>query len=70
MNGVDDGYTAGQKYGRAGASVVKRADVIASNMLINGYNGVWAIDHDDGSQFWNDTGNVMVSATPRPATAT
>ena len=22
------------------------------------YNGVWTIDHDDGSQFFNDTTNV------------
>ena len=24
------------------------------------YNGVWTIDHDDGSQYWNDTRNVML----------
>ena len=22
--------------------------------------GVWTIDHDDGSQYWNDTSNLMV----------
>eukprot|EP01051_Picozoa_sp_SAG22_P023993 SAG22_NODE_6445_length_854_cov_1.621192_2_plen_151_part_01 len=60
MNGVDDGYTADQKYGQAGASIVKHADIITKNMWINGYNGVWTIDHDDGSQYWNDTANVMV----------
>lgn len=30
------------------------------NFLINGYNGVWTLDHDDGSQYFNDTGNFMV----------
>ena len=30
------------------------------NFIVNGYNGVWGIDHDDGSQFYNDTGNLMV----------
>lgn len=24
------------------------------------YNGVWTFDHDDGSQFMNDTANVML----------
>ena len=28
--------------------------------MINGYNGVWAIDHDDGSQFFDDTRNLML----------
>ena len=32
---------------------------------INGYNGVWTVDHDDGSQFMNDTQNFMVCKTPR-----
>jgi len=27
--------------------------------MINGYNGVWTFDHDDGSQYFNDTGNFM-----------
>ena len=31
---------------------------------INGYNGVWTVDHDDGSQFMNDTQNFMVCKTP------
>jgi hypothetical protein len=34
---------------------------IENNFIINGYNGVWSIDHDDGSQFYNDSNNVMVS---------
>ena len=28
--------------------------------FLNGYNGVWTIDHDDGSQFFNDTHNLML----------
>jgi hypothetical protein len=67
MNGVDD--TAINKYCRAGASVVKHADIITTNMWINGYNGVWTIDHDDSSQYWNDTANVMGGSKnyhPRP----
>jgi len=58
-NGVNDGYTPSQKYGSSG-SIVKKNDFITQNFMINGYNGVWAIDHDDGSQFFNDTGNLML----------
>eukprot|EP01048_Picozoa_sp_COSAG05_P010667 COSAG05_NODE_954_length_6442_cov_451.572915_5_plen_100_part_00 len=56
-NGVDDGFSAQEKYGSSG-SIIKKNDVITKNIFINGYNGVWNIDHDDGSQFMNDTGNV------------
>ena len=35
-------------------------DLITKNLFINGYNGVWTIDHDDGSQYFNDTENFMV----------
>ena len=58
-SGVDDGYTVSQKYGSSG-SILKKNDVITRNFIINGYNGVWAIDHDDGSQFFNDTANLML----------
>jgi len=58
-SGVDDGFTKQQKYG-SDASLLKKNDVITKNFFINGYNGVWTIDHDDGSQFFNDTGNFMV----------
>jgi hypothetical protein len=60
MNGVNDGYSVAAKGGHAGSSIVKAQCHIAKNFIINGYNGVWAIDHDDGSQFYNDTSNVMV----------
>lgn len=32
---------------------------VAQNLIINGHNGVWTLDHDDGSSFYNDTGNVL-----------
>jgi hypothetical protein len=60
MNGVDDGYPASKKMGMGSASIVKAQSHIEKNLIINGYNGVWAIDHDDGSQFYNDSSNVMV----------
>ena len=60
MNGVDDGFPASEKLGNPAASIIKRLDVIEQNFLINGYNSVWTIDHDDGSQFFNDTHNFMV----------
>jgi hypothetical protein len=33
---------------------------LEGNLIINGYNGVWALDHDDGSSFYNDSSNVLV----------
>ena len=33
---------------------------IERNLIINGYNGVWALDHDDGSSFYNDSSNVLL----------
>jgi len=33
---------------------------IHGNFLINNYQSVWPIDHDDGSCFFHDTGNVLV----------
>lgn len=61
-NGVVDGFTDTQRLGLAGTSIVKARCSIEGNMIINGYNGVWAVDHDDGSQYFNDTGNVMLWA--------
>eukprot|EP00928_Gymnodinium_smaydae_P026730 TRINITY_DN20901_c0_g1_i1.p1 TRINITY_DN20901_c0_g1~~TRINITY_DN20901_c0_g1_i1.p1 ORF type:complete len:912 (+),score=66.56 TRINITY_DN20901_c0_g1_i1:74-2809(+) len=58
-SGVDDGYKTSQKYGSTG-SILKKNDFIKHNFIINSYNGVWAIDHDDGSQFFNDTKNLML----------
>ena len=58
---MPDGYPASDKHGLgADVSILKKHDLITKNFLINGYNGVWTIDHDDGSQYMNDTGNVMV----------
>lgn len=59
-NGVDDGFPADAKLGLANASYIGAPSTISANLVINGYNGVWALDHDDGSQRWTDTGNVLV----------
>ena len=52
---VDDGFND-----PAGRSLIKARDVQSRNLLINGYNGVWPVDHDDGSQFMDDVDNVLV----------
>ena len=61
---MDDGLKSSQKYGSSG-SIIKKNDFVTKNFWLNGYNGVWTIDHDDGSQFMNDTQNFMVCKTPR-----
>ncbi len=43
-----------------GRSVIKANDTQTGNLIINGYNGVWGTDHDDGSQFQNDAGNFFI----------
>ena len=58
-NGVDDGFKPEQKLNLPGASFVGAQSHITHNLIINGYNGVWTIDHDDGSQRYNDTSNVL-----------
>ena len=58
-NGVDDGFSTAEKYNSTG-SIIKKNDFITHNFMINGYNGVWALDHDDGSQYFNDTQNLML----------
>eukprot|EP00730_Choanoeca_flexa_P003425 TRINITY_DN11409_c0_g1_i5.p1 TRINITY_DN11409_c0_g1~~TRINITY_DN11409_c0_g1_i5.p1 ORF type:complete len:280 (+),score=53.64 TRINITY_DN11409_c0_g1_i5:249-1088(+) len=57
-NGVDDGYDASVH--PPGLSVIRAQDTVVRNIILNGYNGVWTIDHDDGSQFYTDTHNVML----------
>jgi hypothetical protein len=60
-SGNPDGYNASAKMGYGAAvSILKRKDLQTKNFLINGYNGVWTLDHDDGSQYFNDTKNFMV----------
>ena len=49
-SGHRDGYPDSVKHGTSGASILKQHDLITKNVFINGYNGVWTIDHDDGSQ--------------------
>jgi len=41
-------------------SIIPQQNKITKNFIINGYNSVWTIDHDDGSAFYNDTQNFMV----------
>jgi hypothetical protein len=60
VNGVDDGFATAEKWGIAGASIIMRPINITQNFIINAYSGVWAIDHDDGSQFYNDVRNFLV----------
>lgn len=43
-----------------GPSILPLPNVINKNFIINGYNGVWSLDHDDGSAFYNDTSNFLV----------
>ena len=59
-NGVDDGFTVAEKWGLKDTSFVGAPSHIEGNFIFNGYNTVWTIDHDDGSQFYNDTANVLV----------
>lgn len=49
-----------EKWGLKDASFVGARSHIEGNFIFNGYNTVWTIDHDDGSQFYNDTANVLV----------
>ena len=61
MSGVNDGFRSPNVSKPVpSASIIKKLDFIRHNFLINGYNSVWTIDHDDGSQFFNDTHNLMV----------
>ena len=46
-SGVDDGFKDSR-----GRSYIKAIDTVAQNFIINGYNGVWTIDHDDGRWAW------------------
>jgi hypothetical protein len=59
-NGVDDGFNQSQRGGPAGASVIMAHDFVSQNFFINGHTGMWTVDRDDGSQFTNDTGNVLM----------
>jgi len=41
-------------------SIIPDPTIITKNFIINGYNSVWTIDHDDGSAYYNDTKNFMI----------
>jgi len=41
-------------------SLIPEPSIMGQNFLINGYSGVWALDHDDGSAYYNDTSNFLV----------
>lgn len=55
FTGVDDGFGDAQ-----GRSIIKANDTFRANMLVNGYSGVWALDHDDGSAHFRDSENFLV----------
>jgi hypothetical protein len=55
LSGVNDGYND-----PAGRSFINAWDFLTKNLLINGYNGVWTADHDDGSQMFSDLSNFFV----------
>lgn len=46
--------------GEGSSSYFPKENQIFSNFLINNYQSVWPLDHDDGSCFYHDTGNVLV----------
>jgi len=54
LSGVDDGFAD-----PAGRSFIKAWDANTHNLVLNFYNGVWAFDHDDCSQFVRDDDNFM-----------
>jgi len=41
-------------------SLIAATSTIVRNFLINNYNSVWPIDHDDGSSFYDDHDNFLV----------
>jgi hypothetical protein len=55
LSGVDDGFDD-----PAGRSFIRAWDYNENNLMINSYNGVWTFDHDDCSQFVQDSDNFMV----------
>jgi hypothetical protein len=54
LSGVNDGFMDSKK-----RSYIKAVDNIYKNLIVNGYSGVWTIDHDDGSQFFLDSFNAL-----------
>jgi hypothetical protein len=59
-NGVDDGFNVSLRGGPPGSSVIMARNYVTKNFIINGHAGMWTLDRDDGSQFVNDTGNVLM----------
>jgi hypothetical protein len=60
MNGVSDGFNVTERGGPPGSSVIMARNYVEGNFIINGHAGMWCLDRDDGSQFVNDTGNVLL----------
>ena len=54
-SGVDDGF-----HDPRGRSFLRAWDINERNLMLNGYNGVWAYDHDDNSQFVVDRSSFMI----------
>ena len=64
INGVDDGFGPWPNISKPHphASAVKQWDFIRRNLVFTDYGGSRALDHDDGSQFFRDEENVLVSS--------
>lgn len=62
MNGVNDGFDSWRNVSKPkpGASIVKAFDVIKRNFVFTDNGATRALDHDDGSQFFEDADNVLV----------
>ena len=41
-------------------NLVPKWSSVVGNLLINNYHGCWPLCHDDGSNHWNNIGNVIV----------
>ena len=59
-DGVGVEGTGGSGGGGRGVTHDTRDNVIRKNLIINGYNGVFGLDHDDGSTGYNDSSNVLL----------
>ena len=59
-NGLNDGFNETQRGSPNGTSIIPLRSYAQNNFIINGHNGLFGIDRDDGSKFVNDTHNFMV----------
>lgn len=64
LNNVDDGFHDWQNVTKPQpqASAVKDFDYIRQNLVFTDYGGTRSLDHDDGSQMFVDSENVLVGS--------